>query len=177
MVDSILGNPLVLKYFCVESGPDCKENMALRVLEATQEPVKIGQKYLYITSDNQWHEHTASVDSLDYSGSWHPGYLRLPQRFQPQTEGKCETYCDCSCHHPNAKDYPFHGPQPPPDAVCEHCDGDKEIRNPKGFCDHLRYPENCDVCSLYERIIGVFDGNKYLRNDLSKLVRLARAPK
>jgi hypothetical protein len=30
---------------------------------------------------------------------------------------------------------------------CNHCGGDIAIRNPKGFCDHLYYPENCKVCS------------------------------
>ena len=30
--------------------------------------------------------------------------------------------------------------------ICDHCFGDIEIRNPKGFCDHLYYPEQCKVC-------------------------------
>src|SRR3990167_8539749 len=30
---------------------------------------------------------------------------------------------------------------------CEHCKGDIAIRNPSGFCDHLHYPEYCDVCA------------------------------
>lgn len=29
---------------------------------------------------------------------------------------------------------------------CPHCDGDINIRNPKGFCDHLYYPESCEIC-------------------------------
>ncbi len=29
---------------------------------------------------------------------------------------------------------------------CKHCGGDIAIRNPKGNCDHLYYPENCKVC-------------------------------
>lgn len=29
---------------------------------------------------------------------------------------------------------------------CNHCKGDLSIRNPKGFCDHLHYPECCEVC-------------------------------
>ena len=32
------------------------------------------------------------------------------------------------------------------DAICPHCKGSIAIRNPKGFCDHLQYPENCKVC-------------------------------
>ena len=30
--------------------------------------------------------------------------------------------------------------------ICNHCGMDKKIRNPSGFCDHLHYPENCDIC-------------------------------
>ena len=30
--------------------------------------------------------------------------------------------------------------------ICKHCGGDIRIRNPKGYCDHLYYPENCEVC-------------------------------
>lgn len=30
--------------------------------------------------------------------------------------------------------------------LCPHCHGDIYIRNPKGFCDHLHYPENCEFC-------------------------------
>lgn len=30
--------------------------------------------------------------------------------------------------------------------VCAHCGGDTKIRNPKGFCDHLYYPDYCGVC-------------------------------
>lgn len=31
--------------------------------------------------------------------------------------------------------------------VCNHCGGKVAIRNPSGGCDHLYYPENCQVCS------------------------------
>jgi hypothetical protein len=29
---------------------------------------------------------------------------------------------------------------------CAHCGGALAIRNPTGKCDHLYYPENCDLC-------------------------------
>ena len=32
---------------------------------------------------------------------------------------------------------------------CNHCEGDVAIRNPKGFCDHLKYPENCSICLIW----------------------------
>lgn len=31
---------------------------------------------------------------------------------------------------------------------CAHCKGNIEIRNPKGFCDHLYYPDACAICSV-----------------------------
>lgn len=31
--------------------------------------------------------------------------------------------------------------------ICEHCEGDIEIRNPMGYCDHLYYPDCCEICS------------------------------
>jgi hypothetical protein len=34
--------------------------------------------------------------------------------------------------------------------ICPHCRGDIRLRNPKGFCDHLYYPENCEKCQEIE---------------------------
>lgn len=34
--------------------------------------------------------------------------------------------------------------------ICKHCGGDIRIRNPKGYCDHLYYPDNCDICKRRE---------------------------
>jgi hypothetical protein len=39
--------------------------------------------------------------------------------------------------------------------LCEHCGYSIKLRNPSGFCDHLYYPDNCDVC--VKRIKGVKD--------------------
>ena len=30
--------------------------------------------------------------------------------------------------------------------LCEHCREPIAIRNQSGYCDHLRYPENCSIC-------------------------------
>lgn len=35
-----------------------------------------------------------------------------------------------------------------PNGLCLHCGGEIAIRNPTGLCDHLYYPENCDVCNI-----------------------------
>ena len=36
--------------------------------------------------------------------------------------------------------------------TCEHCHEPINIRNGKGYCDHLYYPSNCDICMLLERV-------------------------
>ncbi len=37
------------------------------------------------------------------------------------------------------------------DRICEHCNMPIRIRNPSGFCDHLQYPEYCDICKRRQR--------------------------
>lgn len=31
-------------------------------------------------------------------------------------------------------------------AKCDHCGYDTAIRNPSGYCDHLQYPDYCEIC-------------------------------
>ncbi len=33
------------------------------------------------------------------------------------------------------------------DSLCLRCGGSTVIRNPSGYCDHLDYPQQCDVCA------------------------------
>jgi len=33
---------------------------------------------------------------------------------------------------------------------CSHCQMDRAVRNPSGYCDHLYYPEYCKVCEKME---------------------------
>lgn len=40
-------------------------------------------------------------------------------------------------------------PKPPEPNMCAHCGGDIAIRNPKGFCDHLHYPDSCATCFFW----------------------------
>ena len=35
---------------------------------------------------------------------------------------------------------------------CPHCGGDIAVRNPTGKCDHLYYPDYCEVCSEIEHL-------------------------
>lgn len=37
------------------------------------------------------------------------------------------------------------------DKKCHHCNLDKNLRNPSGFCDHLHYPEYCEKCKELEQ--------------------------
>jgi len=37
-----------------------------------------------------------------------------------------------------------------PVTLCQHCGGDTQIANPTGTCNHIYYPDNCDVCSRRE---------------------------
>lgn len=46
-----------------------------------------------------------------------------------------------SCHHCGNNDFKI-----PKEHICGHCHGDIRLRNPTGKCDHLHYPENCEVC-------------------------------
>ena len=34
----------------------------------------------------------------------------------------------------------------PKEHICDHCHGDIRIHNPSGFCNHIYYPENCEIC-------------------------------
>lgn len=43
---------------------------------------------------------------------------------------------------------------------CPHCGGSFKIRNPKGYCDHLYYPENCRTCSLLDTSQEHAEGEK-----------------
>jgi len=41
--------------------------------------------------------------------------------------------------------------RPTPEQTCPHCFLDKAIRNPSGYCDHLYYPDSCEVCQTIRR--------------------------
>lgn len=34
--------------------------------------------------------------------------------------------------------------------ICAHCGGEVKIRNPTMKCDHLYFPDNCEVCKANE---------------------------
>lgn len=91
MSDSILGNELVRKYFSCEAmeircpnGNEQLEHMALRILEAMQEKINPGDKYLEVNLGNiEFKTWNKSVSLCEY---FCPQTMRLPSRFQPQME-------------------------------------------------------------------------------------------
>lgn len=95
----LLENPLVLKYFgCgTESGSCngphvCIDMRARRVIEAMEQQIKKGEKFLWSFDDGKtWEEHI--VTGAEDDKIFHPFNLRLPDRFQPPVEQKtCCTY-------------------------------------------------------------------------------------
>lgn len=58
--------------------------------------------------------------------------------------------------------------------LCQHCSRDISIRNPSGYCDHLYYPEGCNICSgrksLWKQILcflGVHGPEEKFKIELS----------
>ena len=56
----------------------------------------------------------------------------------------------------------------PKQFICPHCKGDIRIRNPKGYCDHLYYPEYCDKCQEIELDKSTITKRKY---DLKSILK------
>jgi hypothetical protein len=48
--------------------------------------------------------------------------------------------------------FPKEEPKPAKEPkLCEHCGMDLALRNPSGKCDHLYYPEACEICDMREQ--------------------------
>jgi methionyl-tRNA synthetase len=64
--------------------------------------------------------------------------------------------------------------------VCLHCGEKIEIRNISGYCDHLQYPDYCDICSSkmspeeLRRIAKVLDGNEFWDDSVKMMIWAAR---
>jgi hypothetical protein len=51
--------------------------------------------------------------------------------------------------------------------VCCYCQCDKRLVNPTGFCNHLYYPMNCDICNRRENPTEQDRGIRYVeRKDI-----------
>jgi hypothetical protein len=92
---NILDNDLVLKYFpCPEASWNnhnpahwCDATRAKLVLASTQQPIKAGERYLFVQSDGNVRELTMPLDLQHVQTYFHPQYLRLPDRYQPKDTG------------------------------------------------------------------------------------------
>lgn len=92
---TLLDNELVQRYFGCTGKDDYERASATAflILQAMQEPIKKGDKYLRIDEINGVYE---MVLDRDFNfPSFHPFNLRLPDRFQKQG-------CDCKCHSVHA---------------------------------------------------------------------------
>ena len=138
----ILDNELVRRYFGDEDtdNPCTPCGIALYVLTAMEEEIKVGEKCLALTygipGSVQWQEATMTQELL--IGWYHPFYLRLPEKFQKK---ECEWGMTC----PACKGVMTH------QKICEHggdkaeCDSAKrgDPFKPQPAPESIN-PKNCD---------------------------------
>lgn len=100
---NLLENELVKKYFGnrhESCPPGCnyghEEKMAYRILAAMQEPIKKGERYLFIQnyevpgSNSSGYQEILEIESgYDYN-IFHPLFLRLPSGFQTPEKEECD---------------------------------------------------------------------------------------
>lgn len=108
---TLLENELVRKYFgACEHGDSltspclCRFGYASRVLEAMQEPMKKGDKYLAWDIHGAWMEKVSPNGTADFV-TFHPYDLPLPSRFQPPENrvhvcGQCPNCGPLVCQKP-----------------------------------------------------------------------------
>jgi len=53
--------------------------------------------------------------------------------------------------------------------ICEHCGFDTATRNPSGYCDHLYYPDCCDICKERLKKAITCPGCASLKAEVEKL--------
>lgn len=134
----LLDDPKIKKYFGCDSnagckhwmGGGCKEAMALRVIEAMEQPIKNGEKFLVINGGT-----IGLTDAGQDYPSPHWNALRLPDRFQP----KAAKECGCFCHqvHPGCCPcVPSPAPSPAPKhrPTCGLCPPDCKIWHFHCYC-------------------------------------------
>ena len=130
----------------------------------TGEPDNIWYPRRIFISDTDWFEEVKEEEPVEWNchikmkDSW--SFCPICAAPRPNKEEKLASiYCDCG-GEPGELRWGkfvygkfFHSqcekifPRPTEEKkICKHCHGDLSIRNPKTFCDHLRYPENCRVC-------------------------------
>jgi hypothetical protein len=64
--------------------------------------------------------------------------------------------------------------------TCLHCGESIATRNPAGYCDHLQYPDYCDICNSklspeeLRRIARLLDGNEFWDDSVKMMIWAAR---
>ena len=159
----ILDNELVRKYFENEYPEDrTPATTALRILRAMEEPIKKGERLLDLKPDgyaveSQWKIHIACTE-------FHPGFLRLPDRFQKQG---CDHdgYLRCvNCGNNFTTGWKLTKPTPEP-----------ALFKCKDFAGQCQHPGCKPKYEVEEKINGWSAGDyKGLRDILRELVDMAR---
>lgn len=189
----ILKNELVQKYFgCPYKSPHwhtptCEMWDAYRILAAMQEDIGQLVKYLYVERADHIYV-THPTKDADLITGFHPNRLRLPDRFQPESEKKehcCVVdICVLSCLE-------HRHPEPPTTPVCEHeihgvgCECGKSAEK----CAHGSVTCGCGKTSQNEAVDGRINrivdmvvtanigGVDSFKRELRALVALARGGK
>lgn len=171
---NILDNVLVRKYF--ETPADSVEGpfIALAVLDAMQQPILKGERYLgYRFSEQTIKDEIALRDQLE---PYHPGMLRLPDAFQKQ-ERKEHCGCACWCTEPHCFQAEGHKPTPSPEK-CGYCGA---YGNHGGKpCEHKPKDEVEEKITYIISQKGIWRGEilvEELFKELRDLVRLAMETK
>lgn len=195
---SILDNPLVLRYFgcdglehtpsnkaythwCQTHGSGCEPFISERILQAMQEPIRKGEKYLDLS--NSWYREKNHLGQLPVMiadcdleplEEPHFSFLRLPDRFQRQEIDllcqKCRRDCKCTSR---GLDQPT-----PSDAIGERKEyryTEQELRA-KGWARGTDQPQRDKVEKVIrETMYHVAEhGTVALENKLRELVQLVR---
>jgi hypothetical protein len=131
--------------------------MAYRILQAMEEPIKIGDKLLRIIHVERIEEYTAKIDAENGFEHGSIVCLRLPPQFQPEREKKCEPFMvkcescgyEASIHMPKQGDTAkFNIPKPPLEAGCEPMNSRRD--RPCKRCGGCHCPELPGVHSHVE---------------------------
>lgn len=122
---TLLDNELIRKYFW----PKCPDDpcylmhnhdtiAAFNVYAAMQEPIRKGDRCLEnFPSMPCWRE-IVWQNPTEFEAEWHPGFLRLPDAFQPQAEKCCCGESD-SVHRTDGPCYKIQKPDPVEEKIQE----------------------------------------------------------
>lgn len=162
---NILENELVKKYFACDPQAGCfhKESQACEaakaygILRAMQEPIKKGERRLYVDGMGAVWD---GIHPVDINPDYHPDYLRLPSRFQTPERKKCCCGESETIHRIDGPCYriesgPPEGTKPLSPTSAEECDcySSSGFHTPGCHCDCHKKPDSagcgCVECKTY----------------------------